>query len=84
MNAKQEKAFHKELKKFQNKYPECAITAWMPDDFQDRASKKLTKEDNLNIAEELVNSFDAEIGINWDVIDNVMGDLDLSGHGLII
>jgi len=77
MNAKQEKSFHKELAKLQKKYPECAITAWMPDDFQDRASKKLTKEDNLEIARFLSHNFDAAIGINWDVIDDAIDNIEL-------
>ncbi len=82
MNAKQEKSFYEEFFKLQKKYPECAIVAWMPNDFQDRASKKLTKKDNLNIAGELIHNFDAEYGINWDVIDNIMGDLELNKHGI--
>ena len=78
MNAKQEKAFYEEFFELQKKYPECAITAWLPSDYQSRTSKTLTKERNLRIAGELVHNFDAEYGINWNTIDSALGDLGLN------
>ena len=60
--------------------PTSAITIWTKEDFTQSArdlgligpSEVLTDEQSTEIAEALMNTHDATIGINWDVIDEVI------------
>ena len=76
---KREKKFHKEMFAITEKYPECVIEAWTPTDFQEVVDnwaeekeitkQELTEDECLGIANTLNAGFDANQGINWDVLN---------------
>lgn len=63
--------------------PTSAITIWTKTDFTQSArdlgliepKESLTDEQSKEIAEALMNTHDATIGINWDVIDTILMDM---------
>ena len=72
------KNFYKELKALQSKYPMCYIEAWTPEDYDsvdaDYDDDKEIEEadwndqDHIGTTNALYDSFDANIGTNWDRI----------------
>ena len=74
-------SFYTELDALRKKYPMCYIEAWTPDDFVcNAATGKDDEEDgeasaadwedpaHVGVAENLYDSFDANLGTNWDAI----------------
>jgi len=66
----------------QNSYQpgdELAVAIWLVDDVLHRAKERelrVTQEEAKNIVSALDKNHDAETGINWDVIDVYLDDLD--------
>ena len=70
--------FYKDLKALQSKYPMCYIEAWTPEDYDsvdaDYDDDKEIEEadwndqDHIGTTNALYDSFDANIGTNWDRI----------------
>jgi len=75
MNDKQSKQFHKDLEELSKKYPQCVVSAWMPVDYQSLCERKLTEGELNEIANKLRDSEDANVGISWSVIEDVISEV---------
>jgi Ni,Fe-hydrogenase III component G len=62
--------FNEELNELREKYPDHVIEAWTPDDIRDTIETEITEEDIATIVGRLYDNYDANVGINWDVIRN--------------
>lgn len=61
--------FHRDLEALRNKYPECYIEAWMPEDFSLRFVKILDRDTCERISQLLEDRFDANYGTDWSRIE---------------
>jgi hypothetical protein len=60
-----EAKFLKDLGKLRKKYPMVYLEAWTPLDFR----TPWDSEQSLSVAETLYDAFDANLGTNWDLIE---------------
>jgi len=61
--------FLHDLFDLQQKYPECYIEAWTPEDYETKANKPLTIRESMVVSNYLYNYCDANEGTTWDKID---------------
>ena len=61
--------FLKELFDLQQRYPECYIEAWTPEDYEAKAGRQLTVREAMIVSNYLYNYVDANAGTTWDKIE---------------
>jgi hypothetical protein len=64
-DVEREEEFLKDLKEFRKKYPMTYLEAWTPLDFR----MPWDSEQSLSVAETLYDTFNADLGTNWDAIE---------------
>jgi hypothetical protein len=62
-------AFLSELFALQQKYPECYIEVWTPEDYCAKAPRDLTIRESMIVSNYLYNYVDANEGTTWNKIE---------------
>lgn len=57
--------FFSELFALQQKYPECYVEAWTPEDYRVKAPRFLTTRESMIVSNYLYNNVDAHKGTTW-------------------
>jgi hypothetical protein len=82
----EDKSFYEDLKNFKEKYPECYIECWTPEDYSsikhdleneniDYPETNWSDELWINVSNKLDHDFDANNGTNWDRLKYVIQNL---------
>jgi len=54
----------------QQKYPECYLEAWTPEDYCAKAPRDLTIREAMIVSNYLYNYVDANLGTTWNKVEN--------------
>ncbi len=61
--------FLEDLFALQQRYPECYIEAWTPEDYETKAGRQLTIREAMIVSNYLYNYMDANEGTSWKTIE---------------